>query len=331
MRLILDVMGGDKAPLEILKGVLFALPECDAKFTLVGDPGEMSRTAKEIGLNLEQFEVIGASSVITMEDDPIQSFKHKKDSSMMVGLQRLADGQGDAFVSAGNTGALFTGATFMVKRMPGIKRAAIGTVISAEKPFLLLDAGANISVTPKYLEQFALMGSAYMKTMYQITEPAVGLLNNGAEDCKGTALQIETNTLLQACTAIRYVGNVEGNEAMFGACDVLVADGFTGNIFLKTAEGSFRFLMKTLKCEYRKNPINKFSALLFRKSLEGMKRAFDPSEYGGSPILGISKPVVKAHGSSDAKAIKNAILQAIKYAESGVAEEIARAAQGGER
>lgn len=330
MRIIIDAMGGDKAPLEILKGVLSAASACDAKFTLVGDLGEIDRIAKENGLDLDPFEVIGTSSVITMKDDPIKSFKHKKDSSMMVGLQMLADGKGDAFVSAGNTGALFTGATFIVKRTAGINRAAIGTVIPAEKPFLLLDAGANISVTPEYLEQFAIMGSAYMKKMYHIAEPAVGLLNNGTEDCKGTQLQIEANMLLQACASIRYVGNVEGNDAMFGACDVLVADGFTGNIFLKAAEGSFRLILKTLKCEYCKNPINQFSALLFRKSLEGMKHDFDPSEHGGSPILGISKPVIKAHGSSDAKAIKNAILQALQYAESGVADEISEAAQSRE-
>ena len=331
MRIIIDAMGSDKAPLEIMKGVLSATLECDAKFTLVGDLGEIERIAKEIGLNLEQIEVIGTSFVITMNDDPIKSFKHKKDSSMMVGLQMLADGKGDAFVSAGNTGALFTGATFIVKRTAGINRAAIGTVIPAEKPFLLLDAGANISVTPEYLEQFAIMGSAYMKKMYHIAEPAVGLLNNGTEDCKGTQLQIETNTLLHECTAIRYVGNVEGNEAMFGVCDVLVADGFTGNIFLKAVEGSFRLLLKTLKCEYCKNPINKFSAVLFHKSLEEMKHDFDPSEYGGSPILGISKPVIKAHGSSDSKAIKNAILQTIRYVESGVAEEISMVAQKAEK
>ncbi|MBQ8409711.1 MAG: phosphate acyltransferase PlsX [Clostridia bacterium] len=331
MRVIIDAMGGDRAPLEILKGVLSALPECDAEFTLVGDSDAISRTAKQIGLSSDKFETVATSSVITMNDDPIKSFRHKKDSSMMVGLQMLADGKGDAFVSAGNTGALFTGATFIVKRVQGIKRAAIGTVIAAGKPFLLLDAGANISVTPDYLEQFAIMGSAYMKKMYHIAQPTVGLLNNGTEDCKGTQLQIETNALLRTCSSVKYIGNVEGNEAMFGACDVLVADGFTGNIFLKTAEGSFRLLLKTLNCQYCKNSINKFSAVLFHKSLQEMRHNFDPSEYGGSPILGILKPVIKAHGSSDAKAIKNAILQAVKYAQSGAADEISKAIQNAEK
>lgn len=327
MRIIIDAMSGDNAPLEILRGVLCAVKEMIAEFILVGNKDEITRLSKEIDLNLERIEIVHTTSVINMNDDPISAFKRKKDSSMMMGLRMLADGEGDAFVSAGNTGALFTGATFIVKRLAGIKRAAIGTVIPAEKAFLLLDAGANISVTPEYLEQFAIMGSAYMKKMYHIEEPTVGLLNNGTEECKGTQLQLETNTLLHNCSSIRYVGNVEGNEAMFGACDVLVTDGFTGNIYLKAIEGSFRLLLKTLKCEYCKNPINKFSALLFHKSLGEMKHDFDPSEYGGSPILGISKPVIKAHGSSDVKAIKNAVIQAVKYAESGVADEISRAAQ----
>ena len=327
MRVIIDVMGGDKAPLEVLKGVLCAAKECSAEFTLVGNTDEIQRISKDIGLNTEQLEIVSTSSVIAMDDDPITAFKRKKDSSMMVGLQMLADGKGDAFVSAGNTGALFTGATFIVKRASCVSRAAIGTIIPAQKPFLLLDAGANISVTPEHLEQFAIMGSAYMKKMYNMKEATVGLLNNGTEDCKGTPLQVETNNRLKNCASIRYAGNVEGNEAMFGACDVLVTDGFTGNVFLKTLEGTSRLLMKTIKAAYSENILNKLSALLFRRSLLGIKRSFDPSEHGGSPILGISKPVIKAHGSSDAKAIKNAILQAIKYAESGVADDISEAAE----
>ncbi len=322
MRIIIDAMSGDNAPSQILRGVLYAAKETDAEFLLVGNKEELLRISNEIGLPSNESEIIHTTTVIKMDDDPILAFKRKKDSSMMTGLKLLADGQGDAFVSAGNTGALFTGATFIVKRLSGINRAAIGTVIPTEKPFLLLDAGANLSVTPEYLEQFAMMGSVYMKEMYHIKEPAVGLLNNGTEECKGTQLQQETNAILHQSPYIRYVGNVEGNEAMLGACDVLVTDGFTGNIFLKAVEGSFRLLLKTLKREYCKNPINKFSAVLFHKSLAGMKHDFDPSEYGGSPILGISKPVIKAHGSSDAKAIKNAILQAVKYAESGVSNEI---------
>ena len=324
-RVIVDAMGGDNAPLEILRGVLAAAQKTDAAFTLVGNKDEMEPIAREIGLTGERFELIHTPTVVEMNDDPITAYSQKKDSSMMTGLRLLAEGQGDAFVSAGNTGALFTGATFLVKRAKGVKRAAIGTMIPGVKPFLLLDAGANVSVTPEYLEQFAVMGSVYMQTMYRVEKPAVGLLNNGTEDHKGTSLQIETHARLKECRAIRYVGNVEGSQALLGGCDVLTADGFTGNIFLKSAEGAFRLVLKTLKQEYTKNAKNKLSALLFRKSLGSMKQTFDPSEHGGSPILGISKPVIKAHGASDAKAIQNAISRAIQFAQSGMSETLAEA------
>ena len=324
-RVIVDAMGGDNAPGEILRGVLAATEMTDATFTLIGNKDEMEPIARDIGLVGERFKLIHAPTVVEMNDDPITAYNQKKDSSMMTGLRFLAEGQGDAFVSAGNTGALFTGATFLVKRAKGVKRAAIGTMIPGVKPFLLLDAGANVSVTPEYLEQFAIMGSVYMQTMYQVEKPTVGLLNNGTEDHKGTPLQIETHAHLKACRAIHYVGNVEGNQAMLGGCDVLTADGFTGNIFLKSAEGAFRLVLKTLKQEYTKNTQNKLSALLFRKSLGCMKQTFDPSEHGGSPILGISKPVIKAHGASDAKAIQNAIARAIQFAQSGMSETLSEA------
>ncbi len=323
--IIIDAMGGDNAPREILCGVRSALGDTDARFLLVGHTAEVEPLARDLGLGSERVELVHAPTVVDMADDPITAYSQKKDSSMMLGLRLLAEGRGDAFVSAGNTGALFTGATFIVKRAKGVKRAAIGTMIPGVKPFLLLDAGANISVTPEYLEQFAVMGSEYMKHLYGMESPAVGLLNNGSEDSKGTPLQTETHARLKVCSAIRYVGNVEGNRALLGGCDVLVADGFTGNIFLKSAEGAFRLMLGTLKREYRKNPVNKLSALLFRKSLGSMKQTFDPSEHGGSPILGISKPVIKAHGSSDARAIRNAILRAMSYAQSGMAETLSDA------
>ncbi len=326
MRVIVDMMGGDKAPLEVLRGVVSAAGECSASFVLVGNREELLRIARQYACDISGFEIVHTSSVITMEDDPIAVLRGKKDSSMITGLQMLADGKGDAFVSAGNTGALFTGASLLVKRLSGVGRAAIGTVLPGTAPFLLLDAGANITVSAEYLEQFAVMGSAYMKSMFSISAPVVGLLNNGTEEGKGTPLHVEANHRLRQCRAIRYVGNVEGSEAMFGACDVLVTDGFTGNVFLKALEGTCKWMMKTLKKEYSKNAMTKLSALLFQGSLAEMKHSLDPSEYGGSPILGISKPVIKAHGSSDAKAFKNAILEAIRYAESGVSEEIAKAA-----
>lgn len=320
--IIIDAMGGDNAPREILCGVRSAIEDTDARFLLVGRQAEVEPLARDLGLGSERVELVHAPSVVDMADDPLTAYNQKKDSSMMLGLRLLAEGRGDAFVSAGNTGALFTGATFIVKRAKGVKRAAIGTMIPGDKPFLLLDAGANVSVTPAYLEQFAIMGAEYMKHLYGLERPAVGLLNNGTEDGKGTPLQTETHARLKACKSICYVGNVEGNRALLGGCDVLVADGFTGNIFLKTAEGAFRLMLGTLKQEYRRNTVNKLSALLFRKSLMRMKDTFDPSEHGGSPILGISKPVIKAHGSSDARAIRNAILRAVGYAQSGMADTL---------
>jgi len=246
---------------------------------------------------------------------------------MSVGLRMLSEGKGDVFVSAGNTGALFTGATLIVRKVRGIQRAAIGTVLPTESPCLLLDSGANVTVTDEYLEQFAVMGSAYMQKMYGMEFPAVGLLNNGTEDTKGTPLQIEANRRLSACDMINYVGNVEGNQVPFGACNVLVTDGFTGNVFLKTMEGVGRLLLRSVKDIFMQNGLTKLSALMVKKSFAAMKKTYDPAEHGGAPFLGISKPVVKAHGSSDARAFKNAIFEAIRYAESDVIYDIAAAAE----
>lgn len=314
MRVILDAMGGDNAPLEILRGAALAARACNADIVLVGREEILNKKSEEAGVDISRFEVVNTPEVVTMEDDPIASLRGKKDSSMMSGLRMLSDGKGDAFVSAGNTGALFTGATFIVGRAKGIKRAAIGTLIPGKKPCLLLDAGANISVSAEYLVQFAHMGSDYMSKVHGVQSPAVGLLNNGTEDGKGTPLEVESHTLLGECKDINYVGNVEANAVLFGACDVLVTDGFTGNIFLKSLEGTGKYLLSLLKEVYGKNIVTKASYLAVKNGLSGMKKNFDSSEHGGSPILGIAKPVIKAHGSSDARAIKNAVLQATRCA-----------------
>ena len=237
---------------------------------------------------------------------------------MVVALKLLADGKGDALVSAGNTGALFSGATLIVKRADGIKRAAIGTLLPGAKPCLLLDAGANVSVTEEYLEQFAVIGSSYMRTMYGINNPEVGILNNGTEEGKGTSLQIEAGKRLRRNETINFVGNVEASAVMAGVCDVVVCDGFTGNVFLKATEGMGKQILSSLKETFSENMITKFSYSLVRKKIRKIKKRFDPSEHGGSPFLGISKPVIKAHGSSDAIAFENAIFQAIRYAESNI-------------
>ena len=323
MRIIIDAMGGDHAPEEIIKGTAQAVKACDAAFVLVGDQDRIIRLAAENGISSDRYTVVHASNVISMDDKPLAAIQHKKDSSMAVGLRLLANGEGDAFVSAGNTGALFSGATLIVKRIAAVHRAAIGTVLPGTKPCLLLDAGANVSVTEAYLEQFAVMGSAYMKKMYGIAHPTVGLLNNGTEEGKGTPLQIEANKRLGANGAIHYTGNVEASAALFGACDVLVCDGFTGNVFLKAIEGMGMRILRALKETYTKSMLTKLSFLPVKRPFAQMKKEFDPAEHGGSPLLGISKPVIKAHGSSNAKAFKNAVFQAISTLEGNVCGQIA--------
>ncbi len=328
MRVIVDVMGGDNAPLEMVKGAVAASKEVNASFMLVGDRNEIDRIAAEEGYDLRRFDIVHTPVFMTMEDDPLSVVRAKKDSSMSIGLRLLSEGKGDVFVSTGNTGALFTGATLIVRKVRGIQRAAIGTVLpTAADPCVLLDAGANVTVTDEQLEQFAVMGAAYARKMFDMRSPTVGLLNNGTEDCKGTPLQIAANQRLRACPSICYMGNIEGSAVPMGACNVVVTDGFTGNVLLKTMEGTSKMLMKALKGAMMKNGMTKLSALMLKGSIKEMRKKFDPAEYGGSPFLGISKPVVKAHGSSDARAFGNAIRAAIQYAESGVIYDIAEEAE----
>ncbi len=316
MKIIVDVMGGDHAPEETVKGVCQAAQEFNATYILVGDRGEIERVARENDLDIRRFDIVHTETVITMEDDPLCVVRSKNDSSMAVGLRLLAEGAGDAFVSTGNTGALFTGATLIVRKIKGVQRAGIGSVLPFQTPVLLLDTGANVTVTEENLEQFAVMGSAYMHKMYGIDSPRVGLLNNGAEEHKGTELQRAAYQRLRVNPNIRFVGNVEGSTAPFDTCDVLVADGFTGNIFLKGVEGIGKLMLKKMKALFYSTPATKLAALSMKKQITGMKKDLDPSEHGGAPILGISKPVIKAHGSSDAKAFKNAIRQAINFVDS---------------
>ena len=328
MRIIVDVMGGDNAPRETVKGAIAAAKELTSvEFTLVGNRNDIETIAKEEGADLSRFEIVHSEVVITMEDNPMCVTRAKGDSSMSMGLRLLADGKGDAFVSTGNTGALFTGATLIVRKVKGIQRAGIATVLPCQNPVLLLDTGANVTVTDEVLEQFGVIGSAYMKKMFGLENPRVGLLNNGAEECKGTELQQAAYKRLKENELINFVGNVEGSTLPFGVCDVLVTDGFTGNILLKSIEGVAKLIMKRLKGAIYSTPITKLAGAVLKPKLGEMKKSLDPSEHGGAPIIGISKPVIKAHGSSDAKAFHNAIKQAIAYAESGAVEELAIAAE----
>lgn len=326
MKIIVDVMGGDNAPGELVKGLCRAAENSRAEFIVVGDEKAIKRVARENSLDISSFEIYGASDVVEMTDDPITVIRKKPDSSMMAGLHLLADGKGDAFVSTGNTGALFAGATHVVRRLKGIQRAGIASVLPLKNPILLLDSGANINVTPEQLETFAVMGSVYMKKIFGIERPRVGLLNNGSEECKGTELQTEAYKLLSSNSAIRFVGNIEANKLPFDVCDVLVTDGFTGNILIKSIEGMGRLMIDSLKDIFLSNGVTKVSALLVKKQLSAMKKKFDTREYGGAPLIGLQKPVIKAHGNSDAKAFASAIRQAISFASSKVTEEVAEEA-----
>ncbi|NLK40062.1 MAG: phosphate acyltransferase PlsX [Clostridiales bacterium] len=323
MRVIIDVMSGDNAPAELLLGAVLAATEYKVDITVVGNRQIIDQIAKEKNINLEKIAVVDTDIVINMDDPALSVVRDKSGSSMSIGLKMLANGEGDAFVSAGNTGALLAGATLIVRRIKGIQRAAIATVLPFNSPVLLIDAGANLVVTEDIFEQFAVMGSVYMEKLYGIKEPRVGLLNNGTESTKGTPLMVETHKRLTT-SPVNFVGNVEGKEIPFDVCDVLVTDGFTGNVVLKLIEGMGGFMMTTLKGMFMQNPLTKLSSLVMKEKLKGLKREFDASEHGGAPLLGISKPVIKAHGSSDAKAIKNAVRQAMNFINNGVMYEIAR-------
>ena len=323
MKIVIDVMSGDNAPAELIKGVCASAKENPGvEYTVVGNETVIRAEAEKCGLDISAFNIVHADDVITMEDDPMCVTRSKSGSSMSVGLRLLANGEGDAFVSAGNTGALFTGASLIVRRAEGVRRAAIAALLPMDPPVLLLDSGANISVTPEYLEHFAVMGAAYMKKIHGIEAPRVGLLNNGTEECKGTELQRETYKMLGESGLINFVGNVEANMIVKDACDVLVTDGFTGNVLLKTVEGVGKMMLGVMKGLFYKNIKTKLAGLFVKSHVGAIKKKFDPKEHGGAPILGIAKPVIKAHGSSDAKAFKNAIRQAIFCAENKVTDEI---------
>ena len=322
MNIILDAMSGDKAPLEIIKGACMAAQGFGDEITLVGDCTVIENIAREHDLSLDKIRIEHALGVITMEDDPLSVVRAKKDCSMARGLQLLRE-SGDAFVSAGNTGALHAGSSIIIRPIKGIHRAAIATVIPLSRPVLMLDSGANINVTSDYLLQWAVMGSVYMRSIYGIDSPEVGLLNNGAESHKGTPVIADTYKKLSAAPGVHFIGNVEGHQVMNAPCDVLVTDGFTGNIALKLIEGMGKFFMGSLKSMYTKNAMTKMSFLVMKDQLKALKKQFDASEHGGAPLLGLSKPVIKAHGSSDANAIYNAVRQSRAFVKTGVIGEIA--------
>ena len=326
MRIIVDAMGGDHAPQEVVKGAIRAMDELGVAITLVGKREAVAACLSE--QDLARVELVDASEVISMEDDPSTATRRKKDSSMSVALRLLKEGQGDAVVSAGSTGALLTGATLTVKRVRGIRRAALAPVLPVgDHGVMLIDCGANVECTAEYLLQFAYMGSFYANRIMGVESPRVGLLNVGTEDTKGGELQHRAFELLKEADdegRIHFAGNVEGTGVFSGEVDVVVTDGFTGNVLLKGTEGVIKLMMNTLKGIFYASTKNKLAAAVLKKDLSKMKRSMDVNEVGGTALLGISKPVIKAHGSSNAASFFAAIRQAKLFAESGIIEEIER-------
>ena len=329
MRIIVDAMGGDHAPQAPVRGALKAAAEYGVEVILVGRGEDILKVLEEDGIaDLPAgVEIAHAEQVVEMCDNPATAFKDKKNSSLTVGLNLLKDGTGDAFVSAGSTGALLSAATLLVKRIRGIRRAALAPVVpTGAGGSILVDCGATAECTPEYLLQFAFMGSYYAERVLGRPEPKVGLLNIGAEPSKGTDLQRETYELLMAAKEegrINFVGNVEARDAVEGTVDVIVADGYSGNIFLKTMEGTGLFMAREMKKMFLKSLKTKIAALLLKDGIKDFKKLMDSNEVGGTALVGISKPVVKAHGSSNDYAIKNAIRQAVEFQKAGIIEDIA--------
>lgn len=325
MNIVIDAFGGDNAPLEVIKGAVDAQKDFNIDITLVGDQDKIKKCAQDNGIDISALKIKHADTVIDICEEPTSVIKTKKDCSMAVGLKMLADGEGDAFVSAGSTGALVVGATFIVKRIKGIKRSALATVLpTAAEPTMLLDCGANADCRPEMLVQFGIMGSAYMNKIIGVKSPRVALANIGAEESKGRDLELETYKQLKNAP-VNFTGNIEARQIPFGECDVVVADGFSGNLLLKLYEGMGKFFSKELKNLLMKNFKSKIAALMILGNVKEFKKRMDYSEYGGAPLLGVSKPVIKAHGSSNAKAFYNAIRQAKLFTETKVIDEITSA------
>lgn len=324
MKIIYDAMGGDYAPLEIVKGAILAKNELKTQPVFSGKKEEIIATLLELGENVEEYEILDAQSVIENDEEPVIALRRKKDSSLVVGLNHLANNMADGLISAGSTGALLAGGLFIIKRIEGVERTPIATLIPTKtKPFLLVDTGANVDTTPELLNQFAIMGSIYSEKALGIENPSVGLLNIGKEEGKGNNLYKKTYTLLSENKNINFKGNIEAREMPYGVVDIVIADGFDGNIFLKTYEGTAFMIMDLLKENLKlvENPevANQAKNILYKTFSH-----FQYSNLGGAPLLGLNKPVFKAHGISDAEAILGASKQVKNYVENQVTETMTK-------
>ena len=327
MKIAVDAFGGDNAPDEVIKGAADAIKEYNVEVILTGDEHKINERIKALGIDRTGITVENADGVIQIEDNPmdIRRSKPKENCSMGRAFALVNDGTADAFVSAGSTAAIVVGGTMVAGRLKGIKRPALVPIMpSTDGLYLLLDGGANSECRPEMLLQFAVMGSVYMEKIMGISRPRVGLLNIGAEEEKGRELEHGAYELLRD-SGLNFVGNVEARDVPLGAVDVIVTDGFTGNIYLKTVEGMGKFMKKALKEDIFGGGLSKIGALFSMKGIKKISRQMDYREVGGSPLLGSEKPVFKAHGSSDALAFKNAIRQAKEFVEKDVNSEIAAA------
>lgn len=318
MKIIVDGMGGDNAPIEIVKGVVDAVNDFNIDVILVGKEDILFQELSKYKYTEGKIEILNADDVISNDDDPALAIRRKKDSSMVVGLKALTEGIGDGFISAGSTGALLAGGLFIVKRIAGIERAALTTIYPTSKGIsLLVDAGANVDCKPEYLKQFGIMGSIYMENVMGNNNPKVGLVNIGVEESKGNQLSKETYNLLKDSN-INFIGNIEGRDIPTGNADVIVADGFVGNVVLKLTEGMAISIFDLLKIAFFENTKSKIGAMLLKPQLKNIKKKMDYREYGGAPLLGTKRPIVKAHGSSDALAIRNGIKQLMNFIEKDI-------------
>jgi glycerol-3-phosphate acyltransferase PlsX len=330
MRIILDAMGGDNAPLAPVMGAIDAAKDFGAQITLVGRGAEILNVLKENGINdlPAGITIADAEDVVDMHDDPANVCRKKKNSSMVVGLRMLSEDNGDAFISAGSTGALLSGATLIVKRVKGIRRAAMGPCMpnKAGGKTVLLDCGANAECTPEFLLQFGLVGTLFARKSLGIQNPKVGLLNIGSEDSKGTPLQKEAYALLTNAHEkglINFIGNVEGRDVLLGGVDVVVCDGFSGNVLLKSIEGTAMFMGSLMKHKiFKRNWLSMIGYLFCKKGVDEVMKMMDYREIGGTQFLGIKKPVIKAHGSSDRLAFRNAVRQAVEAAENDMTADL---------
>ena len=327
MKIVIDAFGGDNAPLEIIKGAALAQSEYGVDIILTGDEQTINNCINENNITFKSLEIVHAPDVISMHDEPTSLLKAHKDSSMAVAFRLLADGKADAFVSAGSTGAIVVGGTLIVKRIKGIKRPALGSMIpSPDSSYFLMDMGANAECRPEMLAQFGVMASVYLEKVENRSNPTIGLLNIGTEDTKGTPLQKEAYALLTAAAEkgiLNFVGNVEARDVPLGAVDVVVCDGFSGNVLLKSIEGTAMFMGSLMKHKiFKRNFASVIGYLFCKKGVDEVMKMMDYREIGGTQFLGIKKPVIKAHGSSDALAFRNAVKQAMDAANSDITAEL---------